>query len=426
MSFGIALSGLDGAQSDLNVTANNIANTATTGFKSSNSEFAELFSASAQGVSDTQVGGGVQLTQVQQQYSQGNIENTGNSLDLALNGNGFFAVSDAGSIQYTRAGSFSPNSAGDVVNAQGHYLQVYSPTTTGSFNTTSLTNLKIPTGDSPPAASTTASMVFNLPASDSPPPDATFDPTDANSYNQSTSITLYDSLGAAHTASMYFINSGSGTWNAYETIDGNMVNPAVAPATVPATYTPVTLAYSSSGALTSATDTAGNTNPQTLNFGSYTPTTGGAAMNVAFNLNDTTQYGNTFGVTGENQNGYTTGQYNGVSVSGTGVVQANYTNGQSVALGQVAVATFANQQGLQQVDNTNWVQTFTSGPAVYGQAEGANVGTIDPGSLEESNVDITKQLVNMITAQRAFQANAEMVSTENQITQTVIGIPQQA
>jgi len=160
-------------------------------------------------------------------------------------------------------------------------------------------------------------------------------------------------------------------------------------------------------------------------FGAYTPTTGAAAMNVTFNLASTTQYGNTFGVTSVTQNGYTTGQLSGVSVSSTGVVQANYTNGQSTALGQVAVANFADQQGLQQVANTNWVQTFASGQPVYGQAGGAGVGNIESGSLEQSNVDITAQLVNMITAQRAFQANAEMVSTENAITQTTINIPNQ-
>ncbi|MGH2870984.1 MAG: flagellar hook-basal body complex protein, partial [Solirubrobacteraceae bacterium] len=213
MSFGIALSGLDAAQSNLNVTANNIANASTTGYKSSNAEFSELFSASSQGTSQTQTGSGVQLTQVQQQFSQGAVDDTGNSLDLALNGNGFFTVSDAGSLQYTRAGSFNTNSDGDVVNAQGQYLQVYSPTANGSFNTTSLVNLQVPTGDSAPAASSQGSLVLNLPASSTAPPDTTFSPTDANSYNQSTSMTLYDSLGAAHTASFYFVNTGAGTWD---------------------------------------------------------------------------------------------------------------------------------------------------------------------------------------------------------------------
>ena len=415
MSFGIALSGLDAAQSDLNVTANNIANSGTVGFKSSDAEFSELFSASAQGLSDTQIGGGVALSQVQQQFSQGDIETTGNALDLALNGSGFFTVSDAGATQYTRAGSFTTNADGYVVNSAGQYLQVYAPTASGTFNTTSLQNLQVPTGDSAPQATSSASMVLNLPANATPPADTPFSPTDSNSYNQSTSLTVYDSLGAAHTASFYFVNTGAGAWDAYEYIDGTQVN-----------TTPVQLTYSSSGALTGVTDVNGGTNPEAISFGAYTPTTGGATMNVTYNLDSTTQYGDSFGVTAETQNGYTTGQLSGVSVSSTGVVQANYTNGQSTSLGQVAIANFADQQALQQVGNTNWVQTYASGAAVYGQAGGAGVGTIDSGSLEDSNVDVTTQLVNMITAQRAFQANAEMVSTENQITQTVIGIPTQA
>lgn len=415
-SFGIALSGLDAAQSDLNTTANNIANSATTGFKSSTSEFSELFSSSAQGVSDTQIGGGVQLAQVQQQFSQGNIETTGNSLDMALNGNGFFTVADNGAMQYTRSGSFNTNADGFVTNIQGQFLQVYAPTASGGFNTTNLVNLQIPTGDSAPAATTSGSMVFNLPASATPPADSPFSPTDSNSYNQSTSMTLYDSLGAAHTASFYFVNGGSGAWNVYEYIDGNAVNAQ-----------PAGLQYSSSGALTAATNPGGGAvSPEAINFGTYTPSTGGAAMNVTYNFANTTQYGNSFGVTSETQNGYTTGQLSGVSISSTGVVQANYTNGQSTALGQVAIANFPDEEGLQQVDNTNWVQTFASGSAVYGQAGGAGYGTIQSGSLEQSNVDITHELVNMITAQRAFQANAEMVSTENAITQTVINIPTQA
>jgi flagellar hook protein FlgE len=414
MSFGIALSGLDAAQSDLNVTANNIANSATTGFKSSNANFAELFSSSAQGVSQTQIGNGVTLQQVEQQYSQGNIETTGNSLDLALSGNGFFTVSDNGATQYTRAGSFTTNSAGVVVNAAGQELQVYAPTTTGSFNTTSLTNLVIPTGDSKPSATTASSMTFNLPAN-ATAPTVPFSPATAASYNQSTSLTVYDSLGAAHTASMYYVNSGPGTWNAYEYIDGAAVNAG----------NPVKLTYSNSGALTGTVDAAGGTNDTAVSFGTYTPTTGAAAMNITYDLSNTTQYGDAFGVTAVTQNGYTTGQISGVSVSSTGVVQANYTNGQSTSLGQVAVANFADQQALQQVANTNWTATYASGQAVYGVAGGAGVGNIESGSLEQSNVDITAQLVDMITAQRAFQANAEMVSTENAITQTVIGIPNQ-
>jgi flagellar hook protein FlgE len=299
------------------------------------------------------------------------------------------------------------------VNSAGQSLQVYAPTASGSFNTTSLTNLVIPTGDSAPSATTTAGLAFNLPANAAVPA-AAFDPANAASYNQSTSMTLYDSLGAAHTASLYFVSTGGSTWNAFEYIDGAQVN-----------TTPVALTYSNSGALTGVTDSAGGTDPTAVSFGPFTPATGAAVMNVTYNLSSSTQFGNTFGVTSVTQNGFTTGQISGVSVSSTGVVQANYTNGQSTPLGQVAVANFANEQGLQQVGNTNWVQTFASGQPVNGQAGGSGVGLIESGSLEESNVDITAQLVNMITAQRAFQANAEMVSTENAITQTVINIPNQ-
>jgi len=334
---------------------------------------------------------------------------------MALSGDGFFVVSNNGSDEYTRAGSFTTNASGAVVNAAGQNLQVYAPTSSGTFNTTSLTNLQIPSGDSAPKATTTSQMTFNLPAGAAAPATATFSPTDPTSYNQSTSLTLYDSLGAAHTASMYFVSTGSNTWNAYEYVDGAKVN-----------TTPVKLTYNSGGALTSVVDAAAGTNAAAVSFGAYTPTTGAAAMNVAFDLSKSTQYGNTFGVTSVTQNGYTTGQLSGVSVDSTGVVQANYTNGVSASLGQVAVANFASQQGLQQVGNTNWEQTYASGAPVYGQAGGSGFGLIQSGSLEDSNVDITTQLVDMITAQRAFQANAQVISTQNQITQTIIQIPTQA
>jgi flagellar hook protein FlgE len=416
MTFGIALSGLDAAQSDLNVTANNIANSQTTGFKSSRSNFAELY-ANSNSASSTQIGNGVQLQQVEQSFSQGDISTTGNSLDLALSGSGFFTVSQGGAQQFTRAGSFQTDNKGFVVNAAGQNLQVYAPNANGTFNTTSLTDLQIPTGQSAPAATTTGTLDFNLPANATAPPAIpAFTPGNPNTYNQSTSMTLYDSLGAAHTASFYFVNTGANQWNAFEYIDGQAVN---------ANTAPVQLTYSNTGVLTAVTDAAGGTNPDAISFGGFTPTTGAAAMNVSYNFGTATQYGQTFGVTSVTQDGFTTGQTSGVSVSANGVVQVNYTNGKSTSLGQIAVANFADQEGLQQLQNTNWEQTFASGQPVFGQAGGADFGVIQSGSLEQSNVDITAQLVNMITAQRAFQANATMISTDNSITQTVINIPNQ-
>ena len=404
MAFGIALSGINAAQSDLNVTANNIANSNTTGFKQSRSEFSELFAISPQGVSKTQNGAGVKIASVAQQFTQGNIEATNNSLDLAISGQGFFILSDAGAAAYTRSGAFQTDNAGYVVNAEGQRLQVYPPAASGAFNTTSLADLRVVTNDSAPAATTIADIVFNLPSNAPQPSIAAFDPANPNSYNNSTSMTVYDSLGAAHTASMYFVKTAAAnSWDTRLYIDGTAVGPAQP------------LLYSNTGAITVPVN--GN-----LPFPAYTPTTGAADLVLTVNVSRTTQYGDTFGVTAVSQDGYTTGRLIGISIDATGIVQARFTNGRSISLGQVAVSNFANPQGLQSLGNTNWAETFGSGQALHGQAGNSGFGLIQAGSLEQSNVNITAQLVNMITAQRNFQANAQMISTENQITQTIINI----
>lgn len=421
MSFGIALSGIDASQSDLNVISNNIANANTDGYKSSTGEFSELFATSPEGISQTQTGNGVEVSQVKQSFTQGDLTSTGNSLDLAMSGEGFFVIKNSGTTEYTRAGSFETNSSGYVVDSSGNYLQVYAPTGNGTYNTSSLQNLQLVTSESAPSATTTAQTVFNLPSNATAPTDTTFSASDSSSYNDSTSLTVYDSEGAAHTATLYFKSAGSNSWDVYETVDGTQVN---------ANADPVTLTYNSSGALTSATNADGTTPTSltALSFGSYTPVnsdgtaTGAAAINMTYDFSKTTQYGSTFAATSITQNGYTTGTLSGISIGSDGVVQANFTNGQSTNLGQVAVATFANQNGLQQVGNTAWVQTYASGQALYGQAGSGGVGDINSGSVEDSNVDITSQLVNMIEAQRNFQANAQVITTQDQITQTIIQI----
>jgi flagellar hook protein FlgE len=408
MSFGIALTGIDAAQADLNVVSNNIANADTTGFKQSVTEFSDLYASSQNGVAADAIGNGVQVASVAQDYSQGSIETTGNNLNLALSGNGFFTVSNGGAMSYTRSGDFSTNSDGYVVNPQGQVLQVYAPTAGGGFNTSSTTGLQISTADSAPLATQNVDMTLDLPANATVPVDAAFSPTDANSYNNSTTATVYDSLGAAHTATVYFAKTATANqWNAYVTVDGQAVGAAQ----------PMT--FSANGAMT--TPANGN-----LNFGPYTPTTGAAALNMNFNFSKTTQYGDAFAVNAIQQDGQTTGTLSGVNIDTSGVVEAQYTNGQSVTLGQVALANFADPNGLAQQGNSSWAQTAASGQALYGQAGTAGLGQVESGSLEESNVDVTTQLVEMITAQRAFQANAQMISTENQITQTVIQIPTQA
>jgi flagellar hook protein FlgE len=404
MAFGIALSGIHAAQTDLDVTANNVANSQSTGFKQSRAEFAELFAVSSQGVSSTQTGAGVEVVAISQQFSQGNINATNSSLDLALSGQGFFTLRDGGANLYTRAGSFGTDKDGYVVNSTNQRLQVYPPTTGGAFNTTATQDLRLVSGDSAPQATSTAQVVFNLPANAPQPSVATFDPSITSSYNNSTSMTVYDSLGAAHTASVYFAKTATAnTWDAHLYIDGNAVGVAQP------------LAYSAAGVLTT---------PATglMAFPAYTPTTGAQPINLTMDVSKATQYGNAFGVTSVSQDGFTTGRLIGINVDSTGVVEARFTNGRSTPLGQVAIANFANPQGMQALGGTAWSETFASGQPLNGQAGNSGFGTIQSGALEQSNVDVTAQLVNMITAQRNFQANAQMISTQDQITQTIIQI----
>jgi flagellar hook protein FlgE len=404
MPFRIALSGLNAAQSDLNVTANNIANTSTNGFKGSRTEFADLFAVSLQGVSSNASGNGVRVAAVTQQFAQGNIEFTDSNLDLAVSGQGMFVLSDNGALAYTRAGAYQMNRDGYVVNSAGQRLQVYPPIAGGGFNTGGLSDLRLMTTDSAPAATANIEYILNLPANAAPPPVAVFDPNDPNSFNQATSLTLFDSLGATHTGTMYFTKTATANqWTTQLAIDGALVG------------TPQTLQYSNTGLQTAPVGGL-------VAFPAYTPTTGAAPMQVTVDLAQSTQFGGNFAVNSVTQDGYTTGRLIGIDISDTGIVNARFTNGNSQPLGQIAIANFANPQGLQQLGNTQWAETFASGQALRGQAGNSGFGLVQSGALESANVDVTEQLVNMITAQRNFQANAQMISTADQITQTIINM----
>ncbi len=406
MSFGIALSGLNAAQTDLNVTANNIANSSTNGFKESRSEFAELFAVSPAGVSSTQFGSGVKVGAVAQQFTQGNLNNTNNSLDLAISGQGFFILSDAGAPAYSRAGAFQVNDEGYVVNSQQQRLQVYPAGIADTFNTSTLSDLRLVTRDSAPSATGRVQSVFNLPSAADLPVTTPFDLADETSYNVARSLTIYDSLGAAHTASMHFVKTDTNEWDMHVSVDGNLLGSEH-------------LVYSSSGQLTSPANGMATLPVYDAAAGL---STGADPVNLTFDLSMTSQYGNTFSMTGVTQDGFTTGRLIGIDIDAGGVVKARFTNGRATSLGQVAIANFANPQGLQQLGNTNWAETHASGQPLNGQAGGSGFGLIQSGRLEASNVDITAQLVNMITAQRNFQANAQMIQTADQVTQTIINI----
>ncbi|MEA3150249.1 MAG: flagellar hook protein FlgE [Gammaproteobacteria bacterium] len=404
-AFSIALSGLTAASSGLDITANNVANANTVGYKDSRAEFADVYAAGAVNLNTSVTGEGVRLAATAQQFTQGNITTTSSNLDLAISGDGFFTMKDASGVVYSRNGQFSEDKNGNVVNATGQALQVYPPTANGGFNTGALSNLNLQTAQSAPQATSTASVILNLPANSTAPVSTPFDPLNTQTYNQSTSTTVYDSLGTAHSATLYFTQSATpSTWKVDMTVDGQTV-----------TATPPTLSFSATGAITPAGAGA-------VSFTGFTPTDGASAMAMSFNFGSSTQYGGGFGVTSITQNGYSTGQLSTVSIDTAGIVSAVYTNGRSTQLGQLAIANFPNPQGLKQLGNTNWAETFTSGTVVSGTAGSAGLGTIQSGALESSNVDLTTQLVNRITSQRAFQANAQVVTTANQLSQTVINI----
>lgn len=414
MPFNIALSGLNAATTDLEVTGNNIANAATNGFKESRAEFGDLFSNAIQDTSNNSPGQGVRVAKVAQQFSQGSVEFTSRNLDLAISGQGFFVLEDTdGTTSYTRAGTYSVDREGYVVNNSAERLQAY-PAVDGvdgttTYNTGVLEDLRLPTTPSAPQATTEITASLNLDATKTAPT-AAFDPADPASYNSSTSTTVYDSLGNPHTATMYFRKDAAAdnTWNGFLYVRGVNVTQGGA-ASFP-------MEFSSSGVLTNPA--AGT--PITMD--AFTPVGGGEDVTLEMNFDGTTQYGANFGVNKLAQNGFTSGRLAGVDIDSDGVVFARYTNGRSDALAKVALAKFSNEQGLRKIGDSNWAESFDSGPEQLGSANETSFGSIQSGALESSNVNVAEQLVNLITAQRNFQANAQVISTGDQITQAIINI----
>ncbi len=423
MAFRIALSGLDAASTDLEVTGHNIANASTVGFKESRAEFADIYANSINDVSSAVPGRGVRVTRVAQQFGQGSTEFTSNNLDLAINGEGFYVMRDSdGAYSYTRAGAFSVDRDGYVVNQSGARLQVFPRIgTTGSlFNTGTTSDLNLPVVSGTPQATTNIDTTLNLSASETVPTVA-LDPTDPAfsfppdplSYNHSTATTIYDSLGTAHTATMFYRKVADNQWNAFTFVDGANV-------TVGGNAF-ADIQFGTSGALLTGTgdvDALGNITLDTFNPG------GGASdiTGLTFNYSSTTQFGSEFAVNELTQDGFTSGRLSGVEVDSSGVVFARFTNGQSEPLGKVALARFNNVQGLRQIGDTSWTESFASGDVQLGEAGTSSYGLIQSGALENSNVDLATQLVNLITAQRNFQANAQVITTSDAITQSVINI----
>ncbi len=408
MSFNIALSGLNSAAADLDVTSNNIANTGTVGFKESRAEFADIFAASQLGLAQNAVGQGSRLTNVRQQFGQGNFDFTGNSLDLAINQGGFFRLNDGGDISYSRNGAFELNNEGYIVSADGKNLTGYTANADGEL-TGAVGDLQVSTGDLDPSPSTNMNLTANLDANEEEP-GTPFQDDEPGSYNDSTSTTVYDSLGRGHLATLYFVKGpADNEWVIHTDVNGT-----------PGGSIDVT--FNTDGTLATVNGGAGTTADFAVDAADTDGMDGADDLEVSLDLASLTQFGTPFNVAELRQNGYTAGQFSSLDVGGDGTVFGRFSNGQSRVLGQVALAQFANPEKLTQLGETSWAESFESGAPLLGAPGTSGLGNIESGALEESNVNITEQLVKMITAQRNFQANAKMISTQDQVTQEIINI----
>lgn len=523
MGFQQGLSGLNAASKNLDVIGNNVANASTVGFKGAQAQFADVYASSVGG--SNQAGIGVRVSTIAQQFTQGNITTTNNSLDMAVSGNGFFRVSDNGSISYTRNGQFQMDKLGYIVTTKGDRLTGFLPNALGAIVATAPADLQISTADLLPKSTAaisaglnldsrlaiptgltranvvgnaaagltitaaandvlsvtvdgTASGAVTIPAatyssfaalaaavqtavngsaallaagkSVTVTPGATgfmtmtsatggtgssitapagsgainlfgaapvvtagagvFDPTNSTTFNNSTSMTVFDSLGRSHVASLYFVKTNTNSWNSYLTVDGGLVPPAVG-AAPPTPLSPMT--FSTNGVLTTPA-------APVVSVG-FTPA-GAAPQTLTFDFASTSQFGGIFGVNALSQDGYTSGRLTGFSTGTDGTITGRYSNGQAKTLGQVVLANFSNPQGLQPMGANNWAETSTSGTPLVGAPGSSSLGVLQTSAVEDANVDLTAELVNMITAQRVYQANAQSVKTQDQVLQTIVNL----
>jgi len=423
MAFSTAISGINAATADLGVISNNIANASTTGFKASRAEFSDIYASSLLGAGSNAIGQGVQLAGVAQEFGQGNITFTNNSLDLAINGGGFFQLSNEGAIEYTRAGNFSVDREGFLVSNQNSRLQGFQVDTGGDV-TGQLGDIRIDTSLIDPNQTSLVNITSNLDSRDvstgtgfatNGPYDAFASPATApnpTDFNATTSTTIYDSLGNPHVLSLYYVKTATGNeWDVYSLIDGQSQNAGA----------PVTVEFTSNGQF----DPASATQVDIVGWAPVDSTgtlNGASTQDLSVDLSQTTQFGTDFAVSSVIQDGFAAGQLRGLEIDATGVAFARYTNGESRALGQIALASFNNVNGLQPVGDTAWVETFSSGSPNVGEPGTSGLGAVQSAALEDSNVEITQELVDLIVAQRNFQANAQVIQSEDAITQTVINL----
>ena len=502
MGYQQGLSGLAGASSDLDVIGNNIANANTVGFKQGAAQFADMYANSVATAVNNQIGIGTRMSEVEQNFSQGTITNDDIALHVAINGNGFFQMSNNGSVTYSRNGVFQLDKNGFIVNADGLKLMGYGANANGIVNTAGTVPLQVPTANIPPTATKGITAGLNLNAQDklalgtptaafagtntgtltnngvsitdgtqgtnantytvsftsataytvtgsdgssvsgtysanSPiklgngetitlagtpatgdavtitPTPLAFDPNNSATYTYSTSVPVYDSLGGKQQVDMYFVKTAAGSWDVYAGKDGSVPTTKVG-----------TAKFDTSGNLVSTLDASGNPTSTLFAFNFSIPNSDGSAtpQGLTLNIAGTTQFGSKDGVNSLTQDGFAAGQLTSFSVGADGIITGNYSNNQTAALGQVALATFANQNGLINLGNNEFQATAASGVAVIAAPGSTNHGVLQGGATENSNVDLTSELVNLITAQRDYQANAQTIKTQQAVDQTLINL----
>ncbi len=434
MSFYTSLSGLKGAQTDLATISNNIANVGTVGFKKSRVEFGDIISSAPLQSTGSIAGQGTRLKGISQQFTQGAFESSDRALDLAVSGQGFFVTrggAGSGQISFTRNGSFSIDSNRYVADSSGAYLQVMPVDQQGQVTATGLTstrNLQLPLTSGQPKSTTSLNLSLSLPSAADLPAQRgvynsnnayAFDRFDANSYNQSTATSVYDALGNPIPATIYFTRTKApdstdqtSTWEARLFVGNEQVSADPSASVQPA---PLTLTFAATGTMTAPTSA--------VTYDPVQPSGAASAIGLTVDFGTATRQAATpFTVAALAQDGYAAGKLDNVTVGPDGLVTASFSNGTTQALGKVVMANFSNPAGLRQLGDAHWAVTGNSGEPIIGEASSDGFGTIQAGSLERANVDITEELVALISAQRNFQANAKAIETANTMTDAIVNL----
>lgn len=422
MAFQQGLSGLNAASTQLDVIGNNIANAGTIGFKSSSVQFASVFANALSG-GGSAVGLGVANAGVLQQFSQGTITSSNNPLSVAISGNGFFQVSNNGSMTYTRDGQFGLDTTGAIVTSSGAYLQGYMADSNGVLNTGITSNIVINSSNSPPKQTANVGTVLNLNAESPVLSPASFNPLNPDTYSFSNTVQIYDSLGNPHAVQTYYVNKGvvapatEAEWEVFATVDGTLTPPAA-----PSPVSVATFAFTSGGVLDPVKTTPVTT--PLFDVPISFPLTNGATSPQAITLSytGTTQYGAASAINSLDQDGYSSGQLTQYGVGSNGIITGSYSNGQTQTLGQIVLSSFVNPIGLNPVGNNQWLATSTSGTPILGTPGTGDMGVLQSNAVENSTTDLTAELVNMITAQQNYQANAQTIKAANQTAQILASL----